>query len=108
LATSLFFVFFADRQHRFKDIQVHMILSQNGKGVVIALLASNCAGTWTGTMMTEGTTKDPAFMVLTQDSNVITGTIGPHRQAQFKITKASLDGDTLTIEAHLEARFASS
>src|SRR5690349_19509667 len=65
----------------------------------IVLFVTNFAGTWTGTMMTGGTTKDPAFMVLTQDGNVITGTIGPDREAQFKITKASIEDDTLTVEA---------
>jgi hypothetical protein len=66
--------------------------------LALALIASNFAGTWTGTMTTEITT-DPAFMVLAQDGKMITGTIGPDREGQFKITKASVDGDTLTIEA---------
>jgi hypothetical protein len=50
-------------------------------------------------MITGGTTTDPAFMVLSQDGIAITGTIGPDRQAQFKITKASIDGDSISIEA---------
>jgi hypothetical protein len=62
------------------------------------LIASTFAGTWTGTM-TAVTTNDPAFMVLAQDGNKITGTIGPDRDAQFKITRASVDSDTLMIEA---------
>jgi hypothetical protein len=66
--------------------------------LALALFATNFAGTWTGTM-TAVTTNDPAFMVLAQDGNMITGTIGPDREAQFKITKASIDGETLTIEA---------
>src|SRR5215470_11194670 len=66
--------------------------------LALALFATNFAGTWTGTM-TAVTTNDPAFMVLAQDGNKITGTIGPDREAQFKITKASVDGDTLTVEA---------
>jgi hypothetical protein len=66
--------------------------------LAVALIASNFAGTWTGTM-TGKTTIDPAFMVLAQDGQMITGSIGPDRDAQFKITKSSLDGDTLTIEA---------
>jgi hypothetical protein len=49
--------------------------------------------------MTALTTNDPAFMVLAQDGNKITGTIGPDREAQFKITKASVGGDTVTVEA---------
>jgi hypothetical protein len=66
--------------------------------IVIGLVVSTFAGTWTGTM-TAVTTNDPAFMVLAQDGNKISGTIGPDRQAQFKITRATVDGDTLTIEA---------
>jgi hypothetical protein len=66
--------------------------------IAIVLFTTNFAGTWTGTM-TAVTTNDPAFMVLAQDGNKITGTIGPDREAQFKITKASVDGDTLTVEA---------
>jgi hypothetical protein len=66
--------------------------------LLVALIASNFSGTWSGTM-TAVTTNDPAFMVLAQDGNNITGTIGPDRDAQFKITNASVDGDTLTVEA---------
>ena len=66
--------------------------------LALALFATNFAGTWRGTM-TAVTTNDPAFMVLAQDGNKITGTIGPDRQAQFKITKASIEDDTLTVEA---------
>ena len=66
--------------------------------IALAVIAASFAGTWTGTM-TAVTTNDPAFMVLAQDGNKITGTIGPDREAQFKITKASVDGDTLTVEA---------
>lgn len=65
--------------------------------IASALVAGNFAGTWTGTM--KGIAIDSAFMVLAQDGNAVTGTIGPDRDAQFKITKASMDGDTLTIEA---------
>jgi hypothetical protein len=66
--------------------------------LALALFATNFAGTWTGTM-TAVTTNDPAFMTLAQDGNKITGTIGPDRESQFKITKGSIDGETLTIEA---------
>jgi hypothetical protein len=37
--------------------------------------------------------------MLDSDGNMITGTIGPDREAQFKITRASLEGETITIEA---------
>src|SRR5215471_1272350 len=67
--------------------------------VALAALATNFAGTWTGTMKTTITT-DSAFMVLAQNGTTITGTIGPDRDAQFKITKASIDGEVLTVEAH--------
>ena len=67
--------------------------------IAIVLIATHFGGTWIGTMMTGGTTEDPAFMMLSQNGNVITGTIGPDRQAQFKITKASIEDDTLTLEA---------
>jgi hypothetical protein len=66
--------------------------------LLVALVASNFAGTWSGAM-TGQTTIDPAFMVLAQDGQMISGTIGPDREAQFKVTKASVDGDTLTLEA---------
>jgi hypothetical protein len=66
--------------------------------MLMAALAANFAGTWTGTMKTTITT-DSAFMVLAQDGNTITGTIGPDREAQFKITKANATGEVLTIEA---------
>jgi hypothetical protein len=67
--------------------------------VALAALAANFAGTWTGTMKTAITT-DSAFMVLAQDGATITGTIGPDRDGQFKITKASIDGELLSVEAH--------
>jgi len=66
--------------------------------LALALIATNFAGTWTGTM-TAVTTNDPALMVLVQDDNKVIGTIGPDRESQFRITKGSIDGETLTIEA---------
>ena len=66
--------------------------------LAVTLIASTFAGTWTGTM-TAVTTNDPAFMVLAQEGSKIAGTIGPDREAQFKITRATVDADTLTIEA---------
>ena len=66
--------------------------------IAVTLIASNFVGTWIGTMRTE-TTTDPAFMILAQDGTTVRGTIGPDREAQFKITKATLEGDTLTVEA---------
>jgi hypothetical protein len=66
--------------------------------IVVTLLASNFAGTWAGTMKTENIT-DSAFMILTQDGARISGTIGPDQQGQFKITKASIENETLIVEA---------
>jgi hypothetical protein len=68
--------------------------------IALALIATNFAGTWTGSMTGINIpSKDPAFMVLAQNGNTVTGTIGPDREGQFKITNASIEGDTLSIEA---------
>ncbi len=63
----------------------------------IAFVALNLTGTWSGKLYVNG--ESSAFMVLSQDGDNISGTIGPDRDAQFKITKATVEGDTLTIEA---------
>jgi hypothetical protein len=44
-------------------------------------------------------TTDSAFMVVVQNGDIINGTIGPDRDGQFKITRATIDGDVLTVEA---------
>lgn len=80
---------------------------RNIKGLwtVLALLVATSAwaadftGKWTGSMALKNGEADPANVHLKQNGNVITGTMGPSDEKQFPLTKCSVDGDQVTIEA---------
>lgn len=63
---------------------------------------ADVTGTWSGPMqMTRGgeTKDDSAHMVLTQKGTEITGTIGPNADKQLPISKGSIEGSDITLEA---------
>ena len=64
--------------------------------------AADVTGTWTGPMtMKNGdeTRDDTAYLVLKQDGDKITGTIGPNEERRYDITTGTADGDNIYIEA---------
>ncbi|HET8548034.1 MAG TPA: hypothetical protein VFL57_08520 [Bryobacteraceae bacterium] len=65
-------------------------------------LAADVTGTWSGPMqMKKGdeTHDDSAYLVLKQEGNVITGTVGPNVDKRMTITKGSIEDNALYIEA---------
>ncbi len=69
-----------------------------------SLAAAGVGGKWKGTITTEMARETsggsiPAYIVLEQANDKITGTAGPNEKTQFTIQKGSLEGDRLIIEA---------
>jgi hypothetical protein len=67
-----------------------------------ALMASDATGKWTGTLTVS--TSDsaaeplPAYLVLKQDGNKLTGTAGPSADEQHAIEKGRAENGDLTFE----------
>ena len=73
--------------------------------LVAVMHAADVTGTWSGSMnMTKGdeTKDDTAYLVLKQTGTEITGTIGPNPDHRLTITKGSVEGDNIYIEAVVE------
>ncbi len=62
----------------------------------------NVSGKWSGSFNitnSNGETKDDtALLVLNQNGNEITGTVGPNEGQQFEIQKGTIQGDKITLE----------
>jgi hypothetical protein len=68
-------------------------------------MAAGLTGTWTGNISereSDGTLAErgSAFLQLDQHDNVITGQVGPSRDAAHPIEKAVLSGDELKFATH--------
>lgn len=70
---------------------------------VVSLSAGDVSGKWTGTLefkTPDGETKSgPAFMILKQDGNKLTGSGGPNESEQHPIRNGKVEGNKLTFEA---------
>jgi hypothetical protein len=67
--------------------------------------AADITGTWSGPMeMKKGEEikADSAYLVLKQSDKEITGTVGPNAEKQLQITKGTVDGDNVYLEAVVE------
>jgi hypothetical protein len=63
--------------------------------------AADLTGKWSGTIVvvSDGeTTPLPILLILKQDGNKLSGTAGADESTQRNITKATVDGDKVTIE----------
>jgi hypothetical protein len=70
-----------------------------------AMYAADVTGTWAGPVaMKRGdeTKDDTAHLVLKQDGAAVTGTMGPSEDRQHTITKGSVDGNNVHLEALVE------
>ena len=70
-----------------------------------AMFAADITGTWTGPVaMKHGdeTRDDSAHLVLKQDGAKVTGTVGPNEERQYEISKGSIDGNNVHLEAFVE------
>ena len=76
--------------------------------VALTAAGTNITGKWTGTLTLieadGGTRDDSAFMILKQNGTEITGSVGPNEERQFPITKGTIDGDRITMEADHEGQ----
>ena len=73
--------------------------------LAVSMTAADVTGTWSGAMeMKHGdeTKDDTAYLVLNQTGNEITGTIGPNADKRLQITKGTIDGYNVYIEAIVE------
>lgn len=74
--------------------------------VALAATDTDITGRWSGSFVITGpngeTKDDTAYLVLKQTGSEITGTVGPNEDQQFPITKGSIEGDKITIEADHE------
>jgi hypothetical protein len=75
-----------------------------GTAVLFSALtwAADVTGTWSGPMeMKRGgeTRDDSAYLVLKQEGNVITGTVGPNVDKRLEITKGTVEETGIYIEA---------
>lgn len=64
--------------------------------------AADVTGAWSGPMqMTRGTEtrEDSVHVVLIQADNKITGSVGPNAEKQVPITKGTIEGSDVTLEA---------
>ena len=75
-------------------------------GLVLALstgAAADVTGTWEGTITSQradGTTSDDAaYLILKQKGSEITGTVGGNADDQHPITKGTIEGSKVMIEA---------
>jgi hypothetical protein len=70
------------------------------------LAATDATGTWTGTLtVSEGQTR-PAYLVLKQDGDKLTGTAGPDASEQHPIQNGKAEDGALTFELDNGMKFA--
>jgi hypothetical protein len=67
--------------------------------VTTSVWAADVSGKWTGSMVLNSGEADPANAHLKQNGNLVTGTMGPSDEKQFPLTKGSIEGGQVTIEA---------
>ena len=73
--------------------------------LAVSGFAADITGTWTGPVaMVHGDNKrdDTAHFVLKQDGGKITGTVGPANQEGHTITKGTVEGNDVYIEAAVD------
>jgi hypothetical protein len=74
-----------------------------------AIASADVTGTWSGPLTMkngEETRDDTAYLVLKEDGGKITGTIGPNEERRHDITKGTIDGDNVYIEAIVQGESA--
>jgi hypothetical protein len=65
--------------------------------LTLSISAANLSGKWTGTFIEagEGNKSDSTVVILTQDGNTLTGTVGPK---QWPISNGKVDGNNVTFD----------
>lgn len=71
----------------------------------VSLFGADVTGTWTGTLEfnRDGETRSsPALVILKQEANKISGTIGPNADRRYTIKTGTIENNKLTIEVEPE------
>jgi hypothetical protein len=68
----------------------------------VSLLAADATGTWTGTLTRAEGEQGPAYLVLKQDGQKITGTAGPGSEEQHQIQNGKAEAGKITFEVPSE------
>lgn len=63
-----------------------------------SLLAADANGTWTGTFTPGSQEPGPAYLVLTQTGNTLTGTAGPSPDEQHEISNGKAEDGNLSFD----------
>lgn len=66
--------------------------------VATTLAAADVTGTWQGTLSPEGRDAGPALLVLKQEGEAVTGTVGPDETERHPIKSGKVQNDTVTFE----------
>ena len=67
--------------------------------LVVAAMASDVTGTWTGTFtVSGGDHSTPQIVILKQNGNKLTGSAGPDAQEQYPLENGKIEGDRVTFE----------
>jgi hypothetical protein len=68
--------------------------------------AADISGKWSGTLTAQrddgSKHEDTALLILTQKGTTITGTVGGHENDRHPITKGTIDGNKIALEATLQ------
>src|SRR6267378_8007074 len=65
----------------------------------VALSTPNVTGKWSGTLqMDGGNDAKPAYSILNQDGNKLSGSVGPNESEQDSFEGGKVDGDKLTFD----------
>ena len=73
--------------------------------LVVSAIAADVTGTWSGPMkmkMGDETRDDSALLILKQSGGTVTGTIGPNDERRYDITKGTIDGENVHLEANIQ------
>ena len=66
----------------------------------VGLSAANATGTWTGTLTPAEGEPGPAYVVLKQDGEALTGSAGPDASEQHPIHNGRAENGKLTFDLH--------
>jgi hypothetical protein len=72
--------------------------------LTLSIFAANLTGKWTGTFIdnTETSKHDGILLILNQDGNALTGTVGPDATEQLPISNGKIDGNNVTFDLKAE------
>jgi hypothetical protein len=62
------------------------------------LVAADVTGSWRGTLTPDGRDAGPALLILKQEGNAVTGTVGPDENERHPISKGKVENDTVAFE----------